>query len=282
MCANIWHRCAYAALTQRLGARSGRAEARHAAPAQILGAARRTDCEERRRPSRGLQHHRHASSQELNLLDAVLEHRRRHVLAYYGAARRPASRSRGRGARARRWLALRRARTRRGGTGDGGGLYRTAERAAAADVAAGAPPRRSPDRVRVPPARRPPRAQHCGALAPPQLQGRPACVGPSAPSMGAYLSAPVLDKTLRSGASDTLVWASACHQGWRLSLEDESSAELDVDGDGRTSLFAIFDGHGGCEARASRRVAWCTRGAAAQRVRAGVRDADNAHESPPC
>lgn len=97
--------------------------------------------------------------------------------------------------------------------------------------------------------------------------------------MGAYLSAPVLAKTLRSGASDSLVWASACHQGWRLSLEDESTAELDVDGSGRTSLFAIFDGHGGCEARAWRRVAPCTRGARAAGVRAAVRDADTLRAS---
>ena len=72
--------------------------------------------------------------------------------------------------------------------------------------------------------------------------------------MGAYLSAPVLHKALQSGETRSLCYGSAAQQGWRLSMEDESVACLDVDGDGggHTALFAVFDGHGGCEARRPR------------------------------
>ena len=68
--------------------------------------------------------------------------------------------------------------------------------------------------------------------------------------MGAYLSAPVLTKALSAGETDILRYGGAAQQGWRLSMEDESVACLDVDGSGRTALFALFDGHGGSEVRA--------------------------------
>ena len=80
--------------------------------------------------------------------------------------------------------------------------------------------------------------------------------------MGAYLSAPILTKALTAGETDMLRYGGAAQQGWRLSMEDESVACVDVDGSGRTALFALFDGHGGSEVRAMPRT-WRARAAAA-------------------
>lgn len=63
--------------------------------------------------------------------------------------------------------------------------------------------------------------------------------------MGAYLSAPVRDKELLSGGHGPLRYGGASMQGWRLSMEDATLALPCLDDD--TSLFAIFDGHGGGE-----------------------------------
>lgn len=70
--------------------------------------------------------------------------------------------------------------------------------------------------------------------------------------MGAYLSTPVLRKSLHSGETHQLRYGVACMQGWRLSMEDAHACCLDVDGACSVSLFAIFDGHGGSEARRGR------------------------------
>ena len=81
--------------------------------------------------------------------------------------------------------------------------------------------------------------------------------------MGAYLSAPVLTKALTAGETGALRYGGAAHQGWRLSMEDESVACVDCDGSGRTALFALFDGHGGSEARTHSAAGRAGAGAAA-------------------
>uniref|UniRef100_H2YEG7 PPM-type phosphatase domain-containing protein n=1 Tax=Ciona savignyi TaxID=51511 RepID=H2YEG7_CIOSA len=64
--------------------------------------------------------------------------------------------------------------------------------------------------------------------------------------MGAYLSSPKVEKR-----SSDLSWDEkyACGvsgmQGWRISMEDAHNCILHLDED--TSLFAVYDGHGGGE-----------------------------------
>ncbi|KAI3434509.1 hypothetical protein D9Q98_002583 [Chlorella vulgaris] len=63
--------------------------------------------------------------------------------------------------------------------------------------------------------------------------------------MGAYLSSPVTDKESEEGYADALAYGLSAMQGWRVSMEDAHIAELDLEPDTKTSLFAVFDGHGG-------------------------------------
>ena len=85
--------------------------------------------------------------------------------------------------------------------------------------------------------------------------------------MGAYLSSPVCDKETIEGSNDRLAFAASSMQGWRMSQEvismtfyffiriilsisfffkqDAHNAILDYDK--QTSLFAVYDGHGGAE-----------------------------------
>ncbi|CAK9254406.1 unnamed protein product, partial [Sphagnum jensenii] len=65
--------------------------------------------------------------------------------------------------------------------------------------------------------------------------------------MGAYLSQPITDLVAEDGRSSKLVYGSAAMQGWRVSQEDAHIAIEEFDKSTDTSLFAVFDGHGGPE-----------------------------------
>jgi serine/threonine protein phosphatase PrpC len=78
--------------------------------------------------------------------------------------------------------------------------------------------------------------------------------------MGAYLSAPVLDKEFAAGEAGDCAFGACSQQGWRLSMEDALSHVVLADG---SALFGVFDGHGGGEARArARRARAAARGGA--------------------
>eukprot|EP00890_Picochlorum_soloecismus_P005406 jgi/Picsp_1/5867/NSC_03225-R1_protein phosphatase 2c len=62
--------------------------------------------------------------------------------------------------------------------------------------------------------------------------------------MGQYLSHPVTTKESGSGENGSLEYGFSSMQGWRVSMEDDHLTLLDV-GNKQTSLFAVFDGHGG-------------------------------------
>ncbi|CAM6009568.1 unnamed protein product [Sphagnum balticum] len=61
--------------------------------------------------------------------------------------------------------------------------------------------------------------------------------------MGTYLSTPKTDKVSDDGENEDLRFGSSAMQGWRQSMEDAHTAILDVDKD--TSIFGVYDGHGG-------------------------------------
>ena len=63
--------------------------------------------------------------------------------------------------------------------------------------------------------------------------------------MGIYLSQPNKTKDSHFGESDFLRFGVSAMQGWRLNMEDAHITELKLTE--QTSLFAVFDGHGGQE-----------------------------------
>jgi protein phosphatase 1G len=63
--------------------------------------------------------------------------------------------------------------------------------------------------------------------------------------MGAYLSSPICDKNTIEDSNNHLAFAASSMQGWRMSQEDAHNAILNFDDN--TSLFAVYDGHGGAE-----------------------------------
>ncbi|UJR13434.1 hypothetical protein I4U23_000448 [Adineta vaga] len=63
--------------------------------------------------------------------------------------------------------------------------------------------------------------------------------------MGAYLSSPNCEKETIEGSNDRLTFVASSMQGWRMSQEDAHNAILNFDDN--TSLFAVYDGHGGAE-----------------------------------
>lgn len=65
--------------------------------------------------------------------------------------------------------------------------------------------------------------------------------------MGAYLSSPVTEKDWEDGEYGRLRYGIAAMQGWRRNMEDAHLAEAEVEGDERTAMFGVFDGHGGRE-----------------------------------
>lgn len=65
--------------------------------------------------------------------------------------------------------------------------------------------------------------------------------------MGAYLSEPIVEKISCDEKSNEqkLSYGASSMQGWRVSQEDAHNCILEYDTD--TSLFAVYDGHGGHE-----------------------------------
>ncbi|XP_026470944.1 LOW QUALITY PROTEIN: probable protein phosphatase CG10417 [Ctenocephalides felis] len=63
--------------------------------------------------------------------------------------------------------------------------------------------------------------------------------------MGAYLSKPVVEKHSSDESNNILTCAASSMQGWRITQEDAHNLILNFDKD--TSLFAVYDGHGGAE-----------------------------------
>lgn len=63
--------------------------------------------------------------------------------------------------------------------------------------------------------------------------------------MGAYLSQPVTDKEGEEKENADFKYGVCAMQGWRTEMEDAHLAALDVDG--HSSVFGVFDGHGGRE-----------------------------------
>ncbi|XP_023948382.1 uncharacterized protein LOC112053240 [Bicyclus anynana] len=63
--------------------------------------------------------------------------------------------------------------------------------------------------------------------------------------MGAYLSEPVTEKMSSDEVNEKLECGSSSMQGWRVNQEDAHNTILDFDES--TSLFAVYDGHGGAE-----------------------------------
>jgi len=64
--------------------------------------------------------------------------------------------------------------------------------------------------------------------------------------MGVFLSAPIREKQNESGENERLAYGASSMQGWRTTMEDAHLSVLDLD-DNKTSLFGVFDGHGGKE-----------------------------------
>ncbi|XP_074641718.1 protein phosphatase 1G-like [Tubulanus polymorphus] len=65
--------------------------------------------------------------------------------------------------------------------------------------------------------------------------------------MGSYLSAPITDKISFDKETGSYSYGVSSMQGWRASQEDAHSCCPDFDSDTNTSLFAVYDGHGGAE-----------------------------------
>merc|ERR1712065_109123 len=63
--------------------------------------------------------------------------------------------------------------------------------------------------------------------------------------MGAYRSKPLTEKLSKDLESDGIVFGASEMQGWRVSMEDAWNCILDFDKS--TSMFAVYDGHGGQE-----------------------------------
>ncbi|KAJ0180603.1 hypothetical protein K1T71_004007 [Dendrolimus kikuchii] len=63
--------------------------------------------------------------------------------------------------------------------------------------------------------------------------------------MGAYLSEPVTEKVSSDEGNDKLECGASSMQGWRANQEDAHNTILDYDVN--TSMFAVYDGHGGAE-----------------------------------
>lgn len=61
----------------------------------------------------------------------------------------------------------------------------------------------------------------------------------------AYLSAPITAKDSSEGSSARVAFGVASMQGWRSTMEDTHISNLNLDRN--TSLFGVFDGHGGKE-----------------------------------
>ncbi|CAH1773594.1 unnamed protein product [Owenia fusiformis] len=65
--------------------------------------------------------------------------------------------------------------------------------------------------------------------------------------MGAYLSVPNVEKVSDDYEGETMSYGASSMQGWRIAQEDAHNACMTFDPERKTSLFAVYDGHGGSE-----------------------------------
>lgn len=65
--------------------------------------------------------------------------------------------------------------------------------------------------------------------------------------MGVYLSSPVTEKISSDKTCPKFTYGVSSMQGWRMSQEDAHNCISDFDVETNTSLFAVYDGHGGAE-----------------------------------
>ncbi len=65
--------------------------------------------------------------------------------------------------------------------------------------------------------------------------------------MGAYLSEPNTQKDSADGSSERISYGASSMQGWRVDQEDAHTSLLEFDARTHSSLFAVYDGHGGAE-----------------------------------
>ena len=63
--------------------------------------------------------------------------------------------------------------------------------------------------------------------------------------MGSYLTIPHKEKQSEFGSGNRLSFGLSCMQGWRFSMEDAHIAIPFFTA--KSSLFAVFDGHGGSQ-----------------------------------
>ncbi|RHY29562.1 hypothetical protein DYB32_005051 [Aphanomyces invadans] len=63
--------------------------------------------------------------------------------------------------------------------------------------------------------------------------------------MGNFLSSPKTDKITHVGTGNGISYGVSCMQGWRTTMEDAHVAETTIPAFAGSSLFAVFDGHGG-------------------------------------
>lgn len=63
--------------------------------------------------------------------------------------------------------------------------------------------------------------------------------------MGAFLDKPITEKEYHVGAGNSLEWACAHMQGWRVSMEDAHVSKVGLPDAPDCSFFGVFDGHGG-------------------------------------
>lgn len=64
--------------------------------------------------------------------------------------------------------------------------------------------------------------------------------------MGNFLNAPLTDKSSEKGNGNGLSYGLSSMQGWRAAMEDAHTAVVSVPNFPSASLYAVFDGHGGC------------------------------------
>ena len=65
--------------------------------------------------------------------------------------------------------------------------------------------------------------------------------------MGAYLSEPNTQKESQDDSTESISYGASSMQGWRLDQEDAHTSLLNFDENTQSSLFAVYDGHGGSE-----------------------------------
>lgn len=63
--------------------------------------------------------------------------------------------------------------------------------------------------------------------------------------MGNFLNSPIINKDTEDGVANKMNYGVSSMQGWRASMEDSHTIVKQIPGFEGSSLFAVFDGHGG-------------------------------------